>query len=288
MAYGGKGLRGAKRPFAPTRGRKKSKMAPYYTRGQKKTFGKYSAMTLYKYPTAQTSTTRYFTCVKYLTSQAVTDIVNNKHAAIDGSVKCLKSAVRAGDLVDCALFEKARFSHGGFRLEHVGASWTLSTSNELNPANGAPVDFAPIAYSSMLVQDFKDATGVTGAGTDGSNTVAWLSHHDQRTHNGTTQAEFHDITAIDSNINTKVHTMKTGSTTISRFYKTGKRFDQRGSHSLTAAGTAAQWLSGQAQELRTALDEQCKMSLLFFVPKATVSCAIVTTFKVSLMGQPNF
>jgi hypothetical protein len=173
-----------------------------------------------------------------------------------------------------------RYQFGGFRLEHTGASWTVSSSND------ATEDFAPIAYSSLLVQDYKDATGI--AGGDGSDTAAWLNNHDRRLNNLSTQAEFYDRTAIDSNINTKVHVLKSGSTTISRFYKSGKRFDQRGTHSLSAAGTPSEWALNQAQQLRGALDEQCKCSLLFFLPKAMVQCAVVSTFKVTFMGQPNF
>jgi hypothetical protein len=254
-------------------------MAPYYDRQRNKTYGKYSAATLYKFPQAQSTSTRYFTVVKYLESAEVTDNIHNQHAQPDGTIKCLKSAVRAGDLVDCPLFEKMRYQFGGFRLEHTGASWTVSGTNDVGE------DFAPIAYSSLLVQDYKDATGM--AGGDGSDTAAWLANHDRRVNNHTTQAEFYDRTAIDSNINTKVHVLKSGSTTISPFYKSGKRFDQRGTHSLSAAGTPAEWALNQAQQLRGALDEQCKCSLLFFLPKATVQCAVVSTFKVTFMGQPN-
>jgi hypothetical protein len=289
MAYGKSGNRGAKRRgSSSTRKAKSSKMAPYYNRQRTKTFGKYSAATLYKYPQSSGGSVRYFSCVKYLTSHAPSNVAFNTHAGQDAqgqAIVNIKSAVRAGDLVDCALFEKMRYQFGGFTLSHVGASWTVSETK------AGEKDFAPIGYSSMLCQDFNDRTGLTG----NQGTIEWLQHHDGRlpTDFGTTKANFSDQTSIDANINTKIHTMKAGTTTISRFYKTGKREDQRGSFSLTAAGTTADWSdstnpNSQREKLRKELDEKMKMSLIFFLPRANVQCAIVTTFKCVMHGQPNF
>ena len=119
----------------------------------------------------------------------------------------------------------------------------------------------------MLVQDFRDATGALG---NDSSTTLWLSNHDKRQDPATTHAVFNDKPVIDGNINTKVHVLKPGSTTVTRMYKSGKRFDQRGTHALTAAGSPEEWkgTNGQAPVLRTALDDQCKCSLLFYLPKA--------------------